>query len=236
MKNCVYRFINSGEEIIYVGKAKDLKNRLMNHTHLSNKGVYGLIEKIEYISFNTEDDMDFAEVYYISKYKPRFNTADVEKEITINAEFIDNHEWKELSSNDEVEDINKMINTYEANYIWYFNLSELFMGKLIEEIENFKKTDKGKEVYKAGFVYNGPTFYDGVEDNKDNCDLIDFRNQYKTVNVKEKESYDPKTREFINVVSMDILSCGYFEISHKYREYVHELKEKRFRAYAKGIE
>ena len=28
MKNCVYRFLNKDNEIIYVGKAKNLKNRL----------------------------------------------------------------------------------------------------------------------------------------------------------------------------------------------------------------
>ena len=34
MKNCVYRFLNKDNEIIYIGKTKDLDNRIKTHEHL----------------------------------------------------------------------------------------------------------------------------------------------------------------------------------------------------------
>ena len=37
MKNCVYRFINKENEIIYIGKSKNLEKRLKGHDHLPNK-------------------------------------------------------------------------------------------------------------------------------------------------------------------------------------------------------
>lgn len=72
MKNCVYRFLNQEGEIIYIGKAKNLKNRLYNHKHLP-KDCYEERATVEYVAFETEDDMDFAERYYIPKYKPKYN-------------------------------------------------------------------------------------------------------------------------------------------------------------------
>jgi excinuclease UvrABC nuclease subunit len=62
MKNCVYRFVNENNEIIYIGKAKDLRNRINTHNHLP-KECYEERTRIEYTSFETETDMDFAERY-----------------------------------------------------------------------------------------------------------------------------------------------------------------------------
>lgn len=72
--NCVYRFLNINNEIIYIGKAKNLKERLRGHTHLS-KECYTNTHKIQYITFNNEADMSTAEIYYINKYKPEYNSA-----------------------------------------------------------------------------------------------------------------------------------------------------------------
>lgn len=72
MKNCIYRFIGDNREILYIGKAHNLKHRLNGHTHLPLE-CYKKTKKIEYHSFNTKGDMDLAEIYYISKYKPVYN-------------------------------------------------------------------------------------------------------------------------------------------------------------------
>ena len=92
MNNCVYRFLNEMNEVIYVGKAKNLKNRLGSHTHLPPE-CYEERQKIEYVVFETEADMDFAERYYISKYKPKFNVAMAERDITINTFELDTKVW-----------------------------------------------------------------------------------------------------------------------------------------------
>ena len=44
LKNCVYRFLDKNNNIIYVGKAKNLKSRLNSHNHLSEK-CYDEIER-----------------------------------------------------------------------------------------------------------------------------------------------------------------------------------------------
>ena len=72
IENCVYRFLNKNNEIIYIGKATELIYRLKNHRHLGKK-CYSEIKNIEYIQFKTKGDMELAEIYFISKYKPKYN-------------------------------------------------------------------------------------------------------------------------------------------------------------------
>jgi Nuclease subunit of the excinuclease complex len=90
--NCVYRFKNINDEIIYIGKAKNLKNRLANHNHLS-KQCYEELEKIDFATFETEADMYLAEKYYISKIKPKYNHMHKEKEVTFFIEQLENIKW-----------------------------------------------------------------------------------------------------------------------------------------------
>ena len=100
VNNCVYRFLNELDEVIYVGKAKNLKNRLGSHTHLPPE-CYEERQKIEYVVFETEADMDFAERYYISKYKPKFNVAMAERDITINTFELDTKVWLLLEEDEQ---------------------------------------------------------------------------------------------------------------------------------------
>lgn len=74
ISNCIYRFINKAGEIIYIGKAVNLKNRISNHNHLDER-CYLELDKIEYTCFPTEDIMDWAERYYIPKNKPKYNVV-----------------------------------------------------------------------------------------------------------------------------------------------------------------
>lgn len=87
MKNCVYRLIGENREILYIGKAINLKHRLYNHRHLP-KSCYSKTRQIEYASFSSKADMDFAEIYYISKYKPPYNDK-LKCDITIQVEELD---------------------------------------------------------------------------------------------------------------------------------------------------
>lgn len=96
MKNCVYRFLNKENKIIYIGKAKNLKSRLSGHNHLSNK-CYDETETIEYVSFNNENDMDLAERYFICKENPKYNTVLSDKPIDINMINLDILNWKIFS-------------------------------------------------------------------------------------------------------------------------------------------
>lgn len=75
----VYRFKNEENEIIYVGKTKDLKQRIRTHFgkqgHLP-KECYEEVRKIEFLTFENESLMGIKELYYIAKFQPRYNSKD----------------------------------------------------------------------------------------------------------------------------------------------------------------
>ena len=115
MENCVYRFLNKENEIIYEGKAKDLRNRMNNHCHLP-KECYEERVSIEYTKFDTEDDMDFAERYYISRHKPKYNQIHKNKNITINISYLNCKKWIKYKEGVDFED--------EESIIKYFKMLE----------------------------------------------------------------------------------------------------------------
>ena len=92
MKNCVYRFLNKDNEVIYIGKAKDLKQRLSSHNHLP-KECYDERTCVEYIKFKTEDDMNFAERYFILKCNPKYNTILANKDFNLNSIELNVKKW-----------------------------------------------------------------------------------------------------------------------------------------------
>ena len=74
----VYQYFDTSGNIIYIGKAKNLKNRVLsylNKTNQSNKTLL-LVRKINdlrYIVVDTEQDALLLENNLIKKYKPRYN-------------------------------------------------------------------------------------------------------------------------------------------------------------------
>jgi excinuclease ABC subunit C len=74
----VYQYFNDKDEIIYVGKAKNLKKRVssyFNNTQLSPK-TYVLVRNIAYLKYivvDSETDALLLENNLIKKHKPRYN-------------------------------------------------------------------------------------------------------------------------------------------------------------------
>jgi excinuclease ABC subunit C len=75
----VYRFLAKDETVLYVGKAKNLKNRLSsyfgNKKHQQNKtrALVKNAERFEYTIVETEQDALLLENTLIKKYQPRYN-------------------------------------------------------------------------------------------------------------------------------------------------------------------
>ncbi|MGC9375355.1 MAG: excinuclease ABC subunit UvrC [Bacteroidales bacterium] len=75
----VYQFFNQNGEIIYVGKAKNIKKRVSSYfskEHFENNKIRVLVSKIdriEYIVVETESDALLLENNLIKKYRPRYN-------------------------------------------------------------------------------------------------------------------------------------------------------------------
>ena len=176
MKNCVYRFLDKNNNIIYVGKAKNLKSRLNSHNHLSEK-CYDEIEKIEYISFGNENDMDFAERYFIHKENPKYNKILSDKPINLNVANLDilkwisyNKDYKNENNENIVEDKMEVITLKDREELSQLRVKEdfirelcretsrsddmyeIFNSKLDEAIENTKKKEKSiiKKLIKNG--------------------------------------------------------------------------------------
>ena len=102
-ENCVYRFLNANNEVVYIGKAKNLKARLNSHTHLP-KECYEEISDIEYYSFETEDEMDLAERYLIPKLKPKYNVVMAGRSISLSIPVFDNLTWSKYVVNENARD------------------------------------------------------------------------------------------------------------------------------------
>lgn len=72
----IYMFVNEGKEVIYVGKTKNIKNRIRQHFgkegHLE-KEAYLLTTSIYYSYVPSANEARIYELYYISKYQPKYN-------------------------------------------------------------------------------------------------------------------------------------------------------------------
>ncbi len=74
----IYRFINSKNEVLYVGKAKNLPNRLKSYISEKNhiirtERLLAQIEKIEITTTTNESEALLLEANLIKKFKPKFN-------------------------------------------------------------------------------------------------------------------------------------------------------------------
>lgn len=127
-KSYVYRFINSDEKIIYVGKTNNLDRRYVQHFnkkgHLPSE-CYNSVWKIEYIKTDTELNALLLETYYINKYRPQYNKLNK----TYKATSTENVNLKEIKDNWKVYKIvNPILNksnqgcrklTLKENIIFY---------------------------------------------------------------------------------------------------------------------
>lgn len=109
----LYRFLNDLDEVIYVGKAKDLTARLKSHNHLPTS-CYDEISKIEYSELEKESEQVIYEIYYINLLKPRYNVdSKSEDDMTIRLPDLTWHTYE----NDLVSNKVKTDNMVEDNIV-----------------------------------------------------------------------------------------------------------------------
>lgn len=78
LKPGVYRMISEDDEVLYVGKAKALKKRVVSYTHFDRlthriQTMVSLTRRMEFITTHTEAEALLLEANLIKKLKPRFN-------------------------------------------------------------------------------------------------------------------------------------------------------------------
>lgn len=74
----IYKYLSEADDIIYIGKAKDLKKRvtsyfIKNDHSYKTKRLVNQIRKIEFVIVDTEQDAFLLENSLIKKYQPRYN-------------------------------------------------------------------------------------------------------------------------------------------------------------------
>jgi len=74
----IYKYYNKENELLYVGKAKDLRKRVSSYffKNLTSYKTYELVSRIHHIEFtivNSEQDAFFLENSLIKNFQPRFN-------------------------------------------------------------------------------------------------------------------------------------------------------------------
>src|SRR5260370_3178015 len=73
----IYKYFDSRKELLYVGKAKNLRKRVSSYFNktLSNYKTYELVSRAQHIEFtlvNSEQDAFLLENSLIKEYQPRF--------------------------------------------------------------------------------------------------------------------------------------------------------------------
>jgi excinuclease ABC subunit C len=74
----IYKYLSSTDELLYVGKAKNLRKRVSTYFNktFTNYKTYELVQRIHHIEFtivNSEQDAFLLENALIKQYQPRFN-------------------------------------------------------------------------------------------------------------------------------------------------------------------
>ena len=92
-----YRFLDTLENVIYVGSAKNIDRRLCSHFngkqgHLGRE-VYNQVARVEICKCEDYPSALALEQFLINKYKPRYNKKD--KDHNINSKVVSNNEFYE---------------------------------------------------------------------------------------------------------------------------------------------
>lgn len=139
VKNCVYRFLDADGNILYVGSTEQLlSHRLSSHNcgHLCDCCKNSTV-KVEYIVLPTLMDIRVAEIYFINKYQPPYNTQHkYEDGISYKIDQLDKMNWTEYEG--------KLPFKKQKAYKNYNNPFDEFaqLVKYYKEIINNKEEDK----------------------------------------------------------------------------------------------
>ena len=214
MKNCVYRFLNKNNEIIYIGKATNLRSRISSHNHLPQK-CYDEKVRIEFISFESEDEMDFAERYFIPKHKPKYNTVMSNRIMNLSLAEFDNREWISIEEYEKAQ-IQKRIDKWEKekNQKRIEKQKQKEIDKKLKlirtEIQSYINILEMKNNIKIDIDINNYSI-----DIENYGDFYDYIDKVAKTKIDKKNNYNYNNRKVICMGSGEI-----FNSLTEYREYI----------------
>lgn len=76
--NFIYKFMGKNKQVIYVGRSENINQRLQNHFNNGHlpQSLYHQTENIYILKTESASEMALLELYYINKYKPKYNIRD----------------------------------------------------------------------------------------------------------------------------------------------------------------
>jgi len=151
----LYRFNDIDKNIIYIGRTNSIDSRLKQHFsengHLP-KECYEEVFSIDYAEVDTKNEMYLYEIYLIDLIKPKWNTANIYNEPSMDLRLPDLN-WKRFFLNEQSPDVGKedfveMQNIrHMQNLLYKFN-SELKRVSLrtVDKIDKLKERLDGDEL------------------------------------------------------------------------------------------
>lgn len=224
----VYRFTNSNNEIIYIGKAKDLKNRISNHNHLP-KQCYEERVKIEYIICLNDDESSIYERYLINKLSPKYNTQ-YDNKSGFSFE-LPEKEWIDYNKLDEVkvnkvskEDYDKM--SLKERIKYHKSIGDV-VCKVRDEYIVYKKETLEKRRDECTNLYNNCYRYNNI--NKVFEILCSFDNR-SSIYQFEKE-YKPKRLFYISSILYTTIKEIKYEEHKSYMLIIYDIENDNIKIY-----
>lgn len=143
-KSCfnVYRMKDKQGKIIYVGKTINMKNRMNGYfSGIDKEDWHTKVREIEYISLKTHSDMSIYELYYIAKYKPKYNKVNKRDICTIKIEELCWKPYKKINK----QRIRKQRIEHGSDFKIYYEITEeLKYDKELLEVINKAISFKNK--------------------------------------------------------------------------------------------
>lgn len=102
MKEYVYKLLDCNRGVLYVGRTKNLDERIKRHQSRGSKlspKDYQNVDSVEYIYCDNEADATIKEKYFINKYKPSSNINEICDGFTPISQ-LDNCGWKVYETNE----------------------------------------------------------------------------------------------------------------------------------------
>ncbi len=177
-KYYIYKFVDKEEHVLYVGKSKNLEQRISDH--LRNKDWIKEGFKIYIANTISQTDMDIYELYYINKLKPIYNVANAYNiEFSINLADLDFSLYK-IINQDDIPKPKEEEKTFKTNTIDYGDYEEE------EGFDNQIGYVLNKHVYKRFDKYLGDLdFLKGYEFEYSDCGHESLRFTFLFENDKE---------------------------------------------------
>ncbi len=113
-KYYIYKFVDENDNVLYVGKSRNIKSRIQSH--IREKQWIKKNCKVFIAETHNHADMDIYELYYINKLNPKYNIANAYNDgFSINLIDLDFKHYKTIKENEIPKKLNNSNNNNDNN-------------------------------------------------------------------------------------------------------------------------